>query len=183
MRKKDQTSTCRRIQVRAAPGTEPWVPSPDDLADLACSLTNDVVVEIHPRADVDRVWADEHEGAALPVDRYAFRAFANGRRAVLFVDASETRDSVLWLLVHELTHLELPQSRLLEEVYRNRERDPAYLHSDEAHEADLEERFANQIADAMMARIGRPTGLDRRWWRSRVQRMSGHPLAHRSVSR
>ena len=183
MRRKDQTSACRRILVRAEPGTEAWVPSFDDLADLACSLTNDVQVEVYPRNQVARVWAQENGGAALPVDPYAFRAFAKGRRALLFVDPTETKDSVLWLLVHELTHLELPQSRLLHEVYRNRERDPAYLHSDEAHEADLEERFANQIADVMMARFGRPTGLDRRWWRKRVQSMLSHPLAHRAASR
>jgi hypothetical protein len=183
MRRKDQTSACRRIALRAAPGTEPWVPEPDHLADLACSLTDDVNVEIYPRADVARVWATEHQGAAMPVDRYAFRAFAKGRRAILFVDSTETRDSVLWLLVHELTHLELPHSRLLFEVYRNRERHPDYLKSDEAHEADLEEQFANQIADAMMERLGRPTGLHRTWWRERVQRMSPHPLASRTVSR
>ena len=172
MRRKDSTAACRRIRLRAGPGTEPWVPSADDLASLACALTSDVEVELHPRAKVASVWAQEHEGRVLPVDRYAFRAFSNGRRAVLFVDDSETRDSVLWLLVHELAHLELPQSRLLEEVYRNRERDPDYLRDDEAHEADLEEQFANRVADAMMLRLGRPTGLDRRWWRARVRRMS-----------
>jgi len=185
MRKKDLSSTCRRLVVRASPGTESWVPEPAILERLACLLTSDVEVELHPRSGVGAVWAREHGGrSGLPEDPYAFRAWSREGRAILFVDDTETRDSVLWLLVHELAHLDLPHSRLLRAAYRDRVRHPDYLKDDQAHEMDPEEQLANTVADQVLSRFGRPSGLHRLWWRRRVgQKVGPHPLARPVVSR
>jgi hypothetical protein len=186
MRKKDSTTACRRLVVRASPGTEPWVPDPATLQRLACLLTSDVEVEIYPRMSVAPVWAREHGGdrSSLPTDPYAFRAWSREGRAILFVDDTETKDSILWLLVHELAHLDLPHSRLLRSAYRDRVRHPDYLKNDQVHEADPEEQLANLVADEVVARLGRPSGLHRLWWRRRVDQKVGlHPLARSSVSR
>lgn len=138
---------------------------------LACLLTRDLVVEYVPRARVAEVWRRDHAGAPMPVNRYAFRAYSRGNRAVLFVDGTETRDSATWLLLHELAHLELPNAGLLHSAYRWIPKPPGYLTNDAAHESHPEEQLANRVATEIMPKLGlRRRALDRMWWRRRVKR-------------
>lgn len=131
-------------------------------------LGRDVTVEYHPRSAVGEVWARDHGGQTLPVKPYAFRAYARGNKAVLFVDDTETRDSALWLLLHELAHLDLDNAPLVHRAYRSIPKAADYLRDDGAHEAHAEEQLANLVADQVAPALGGRPGLDRLWWRRRV---------------
>ena len=106
----------------------------------------------------------------MPGGSHGFRAYTRGRVVKLFVDPTETRDSVLWLLHHELAHVGVTQTPGLVSSLRRAPRPPGYPNDDDAHESHPEERHANAVADAWMSLRGRPQGLDRRWWRSQVKR-------------
>lgn len=124
---------------------------------------------------VEAIWSRDHGGRPLPVRKpYAFRAYSSNGRAVLFVDSTETRASTLWLLLHELAHLEIENAGLLRDAYRNIPKPADYLHSDDAHESHPEEQLANFVATRMLVDLGLPArSLDRRWWRQRVNQIKG----------
>lgn len=124
---------------------------------------------------VGQIWSRDHGGQPLPIRKpYAFRAYSSNGRAVLFVDPTETRASTLWLLLHELAHLEVGNAGLLRDAYRSIPKPPDYLHSDDAHESYPEEQLANLVATRMLVELGLPARpLDRRWWRQRVNRLTG----------
>jgi hypothetical protein len=159
---------CRTLAVHAAPGTERWALSAEEAAEIACWLSRDVEVYFWPRSQVREVWRKTH-GSELPVRPYSFRAWSSGGAAHLFVDDTETPESIRWLLLHELAHLDLVSSPLLARAYRGVKRPANYLTSDDAHEANPEEQMANFVADQLAPRLGIPAGLDRRWWRKRVE--------------
>ena len=161
-------SACPRLSVTVHPGAEKWAPSRQTAQKIACLLSRDVAVEYAPRSMLEAIWQRDH-GSPLPVDRYAFRAYARGGRAVLFVDETETPASATWLLLHELAHLDLPNSRLLFRAYRSVDKPDGYLTDDVAHEAHPEEQMANLVADQVLPTLGYPAGrYDRLWWRRRV---------------
>jgi hypothetical protein len=158
---------CRKMVVRAAPGTESWAVRPEDARRIACLLTRDVRVDYWPRARVHEVWRRRH-GQPLPVEPWSFRAWSSGDRATLFVDETETYESALWLLLHELAHLDLVSSQLLHRAYRSVKKPPGYLSSDAAHESHPEEQMANFVATSSMQLLGHPAfQYDRPWWRRR----------------
>ena len=162
----------RHLSVHADPGTEPWVIHPEAAARLACWIAADAAVRYHRRDEIPRVWAEEHDGEALPVSPWSFRAWSRDGVAHLFVDRTETPASAAWLLVHELAHLDLVGAPLLRRAYRGLSRPSGYLSTDEGHEAHPEEQLANLVADQILPRIGYPAGhYDRLWWRRRVCRM------------
>ena len=101
--------------------------------------------------------------------KYPYRAVATprpgGTSIRMFVDETETKDSVKWLLLHELAHALVTAQPTLAETLRAEPRPPGYPHNDEAHEAVFEERLANAFAD----RLAPVPGLDRRWWRQRTR--------------
>jgi hypothetical protein len=102
--------------------------------------------------------------------KYPYRAVATprpggGTSIRLFVDETETKDSVKWLLLHELAHALVTAQPTLAETLRAEPRPPGYPHNDDAHEAVFEERLANAFAD----RHAPVPGLDRRWWRARTK--------------
>jgi hypothetical protein len=102
--------------------------------------------------------------------KYPYRAVATprpggGTSIRLFVDETETKDSVKWLLLHELAHALVTAQPTLAETLRAEPRPPGYPHNDAAHEAVFEERLANAFAD----RLAPVPGLDRRWWRARTK--------------
>lgn len=152
-----------RIAVRVHPGAESWAPAPAELADLACGIHRDALVEIVPRRDLEAAWQMSHPGTRPPARPYAFRAWTNGSHAVILVDATETRESVLWLLWHELAHQEIDVHLPLARALRAVPRPEGYLVDDDAHEAWPEERLANAVANQGRGRV-----LDRRWWRRRT---------------
>ena len=163
---------CASISLAVMPGAEAWAPTPAELSPVACSLRGSIQVQIWPRRDLPRVWAQDNPGRPIPGGTHGFRAYTRDRVVKLFVDPAETRDSVLWLLHHELAHVGVTQTPGLVQSLRRSPRPDGYPHDDEAHERHPEERHANAVADAWMALLGRPVGLDRRWWRGRVKSLA-----------
>lgn len=163
-----RNASCANLTVSVAPGAEPWAPAPEELAPVACSLRGSVEVQIWPRALLPSVWAEDHGAAPVPGGTHGFRAYTRDHVVKLFVDGTETRDSVLWLLHHELAHVGVTQTPGLVQSLRRAPREPGYPSRDDAHERHPEERHANAVADAWMMRLGRSPGLDRLWWRRRT---------------
>lgn len=158
-----------KLVVVAEPGTEPWAPSQAEVERISTWLTRPALVYLHPRSAVERVWAEAHRGRPLPVSPWAFRAWSKDGVAHVFVDESETRRSIAWLLLHELAHLDLPAASLLCRAFRHAARPDGYLDTDDGHESHVEEQLANTVADQMLPRLGLGTGsYGRRWWRRRV---------------
>jgi hypothetical protein len=140
------------------------------LAQIDALLSGPVVVTIHPRRNVARIWEKDH-GKAMFTHPYAFRAYTRGNQSRLFTDETETPDSMLWLLLHELAHVELGRNPFLKAAYRKLPKPPGYLTSDTAHEAHPEEQFANLVANQWFSHLtGEPCIYDRLWWRKRVNR-------------
>lgn len=160
----------------ASPDAAPWLPQPSALALIDRHTARDVDVRLWPRAMLAQAWGSTHQGAPPPeLPPYAFRAWANPQlgRVTVLVDRTETPQSVTWLLLHELGHMELRTSPLVAGALAATVRDPAYMHDDHAHQADPEERIADWMATRWYRRLGfaRPWRLDRHWWRARVRRM------------
>lgn len=158
------------LTLRYATGTEPWVPAVDQLALVDRLLRAPATVELLPRAALGATWARTHGGQAMPVPPCSIRAWASKatRNAYIFVDASETPTSVLWLLGHELAHLEITHAPLVE-LSVTVPRGPEYLATDEGHEADPEEQLCNRVGASLVELLtGKREMLDRRWWRRRA---------------
>jgi len=103
-----------------------------------------------------------------PGKGHGYRAFAERNGTVLlYVDETETKDSVKWLVLHELAHILVTAQPTLAETLRSQPRPSGYPKDDAAHEAVIEEQVANAYAD-LLAPV---PGLDRRWWRKRTQAM------------
>ncbi len=134
-------------------------------------LDTHVFVELIPRRLVRRLWARDMGGKPFP-GYYAFRAYTRGRRVVLLSDHTETPQSLTWLLLHELAHVQVNGSPLLDRALRSVPKPRDYLTSDAAHEAWPEEKLANLVADQLAPQFGSRRGLSRIWWRSRVQSLS-----------
>lgn len=161
------------LRIFYAACVEPWLPGADQVAAIGRLLTAPSRVDILPRAQLVQTWASQHP-AQPTIEACQVRAWANkpSRRAWLFVDRSETRDSVLWLLGHELAHIELGLAPLLQAAVAA-PHSADYLTSDAAHEAHPEERFANQVGAAVLGMLtGRRQALDRLWWRKRARTLA-----------
>lgn len=172
VRKKDR-SHCPVLTVRVAPGAERWAPSEEVIRALSCQISSPMTVEIWPRSELPRVWSRDHDGKPLTTKPYAFRAYSRAGKARLFVDDTETPSSALWLMLHEMAHLDLPHSRLVSRAYRTYPRRADYLTTDEGHEAHPEEQLANLVATQQMRSLGyRGPALDRLWWRRRVKSLA-----------
>lgn len=150
-------------------GTEPWVPSPKITAHIAKVMKVPVQVEWIPRRAIRALWAQDFSGRPFPGD-YAFRAYSRGSKTKILVDPTETADSALWLLLHELAHTQLAAAPMLEQAYRSVPRGMGYVTTDAGHEASPEEQLANLVADQWMRAMGKPAGLNRTWWRARAPR-------------
>lgn len=166
----------RSITWLVHPGCEAWVPGPADVQAIARSIRRSVEIQIWPRSMVESVWNDAHPGRVYPRDwtHYQFRAWANKKqgKTVIFVDESETPLSVLWLILHELCHLDLLGSRLLDAALDSLPRARDYHTSDSSHEKDLEERLCNFTATRQLQILGYPAWkLNRTWWRNRLWKM------------
>ncbi len=147
------------FDLRMHPDVEAWRPSPQDLAKLHryFGSLDGVLVSIWPRELQDRVL-----GRKMPA--YSFRAFSRGRESHLFADASETPESIAWLMAHELGHQLLKKAPVVKEAMADAtvegEFHPA---SDEFHRVDPEERFVDGLATRLIGQR-----LDRDWWRERA---------------
>ena len=145
-----------------------WCPHGDVVQMLSQFFTKEVNIEIYPRYLVNTVWEKDHPCETYDKDYYAFRAYAGKDYCKIFVDETETKDSVLWVMLHELAHIALASSPFLFKGYRHLTPDD-YHCSDEAHERDPEEQMANSIAMSWMDMLGYGrVNYPRHWWRERT---------------
>lgn len=145
-----------------------WSPSSDVIKRLSLFFTKEVRVEIYPRYLVKEVWEKDHCGKEYNKEYYAFRAYAGKDYCKIFVDETETKDSALWVLLHELAHISLASAPYMFKGYRHLT--PTDYHcSDDAHERDPEEKMANEIATSWMDLLGYGmVSYPRPWWRGRT---------------
>jgi hypothetical protein len=147
------------LRVVLHPNVYDWMPTPSWLAGLGRMTPPGTVLEFIRRP--------EHPlGKKYPYRAVAQQRVGGGTDIRVFVDETETLDSVKWLVLHELAHVLVTAQPTLAETLRAQPRPPGYPHDDDAHEAVLEEKLANAFAD----KHAPVPGLDRRWWRQRVER-------------
>ena len=145
-----------------------WCPHGDVIQCLSTFFTKNVDIEIYPRSLLATVWEKDHPGKKYNKDYYAFRAYAGKDYCRIFVDETETKDSVLWVMLHELAHIALATSPFLFKGYRHLTPED-YHCSDNAHERDPEEQMANEIAMSWMDMLGYgKVSYPRHWWRNRT---------------
>lgn len=153
-----------------------WCPNGDIIQQLSAFFTKEVNVSIYPRHMLDVVWSKDHCGKPYEKDYYAFRAYAGKDYCKIFVDETETKDSVLWVMLHELAHIALASAPYLFRAYRHLT-PPDYFDSDEAHESDPEEQMANAMAMSWMDMLGYgKVSYPRHWWRQRTLMNSQPPI-------
>lgn len=145
------------FKLHVHPDTTSWVPRQAQMEALQRFFQGtETDVYLHPRSEANKVLGRH----AKP---YAFRAFTRGKESHLFVDFTETPESVAWLMAHELCHRMVDQTPTLENAFteaRPKDLEPA---GDAFHDVDPEERFCDGIATNLMG-----YRMDRRWWRQRT---------------
>jgi hypothetical protein len=149
------------FDVVVHPGAEPWAPDESVLRTMRMYFPlPDATVHLWPRHRVQEV-------SGRQVGRYDFRAFTRGNESNVFVDDTETRASVPWIMSHELAHQLL---RTKPELHRKlRDGTPARVREldragDLFHRVDPEEVYCDDVANRIVGKE-----YDRDWWRSRVQ--------------
>lgn len=146
------------LRVVYHPNVYDWMPAPSWLAWLGGMTPKGTVLEYIRRP--------EHPlGKKYPYRAVAQQQGDGTTNIRVYVDETETPDSIKWLTLHELAHVLVTAQPALAERLRAQPRPPGYPHDDDAHEAVLEERLANAFAD----KYAPMKGLDRRWWRKRVE--------------
>lgn len=151
-------------------GAEAWAPPVGfwwRVGQIAPPRTN---VHIHPRKDVERIWRGDNPVGAFPSKPYAFRAYNNERNNVIrmFVDETETVESLCWGILHEIAHSIVSATPDLAYL-RNVKKPTNYETNDDAHASHPEEKFANAFADRHAPAFGLSKGMDRHWWRRRMK--------------
>lgn len=137
-------------------GARDWVPSASDREVLASLAPGDAVdVYVWPRSMAK-------EGVGRSGEDYAFRAVSRGPIVHVLVDETETRDSIRWLIAHELGHQRVRQTGLRSffGLGAPTDIDPA---GDLYHDLSAEERWADGLATRTFGER-----LDRAWWRKRA---------------
>jgi hypothetical protein len=151
------------VRVTVHPEVEAWAPDDAMLRTMRLyfPLPN-ATVHLWPRRMVREV-------SGRDVGRYDFRAFTRGDESHVFVDDTETRPSVAWIMSHELAHQLLRTKPELHHKLQDgtpakvRELDRA---GDLFHRVDPEEIYCDDVANRVMGRE-----YDRDWWRARVLAM------------
>lgn|GEM_PF-6126456 len=137
----------------------PWVPTDQDVSVLKGFFG--------PRLPNGRLWIWPRRLASQILGRPAgptdFRAFTRGDESHVFVDPSETRPSVSFIIAHELTHQLVDTSPTLSSAFADSSPRRTDRAGDRFHEIDAEERFCDGIANRLLG-----TRYDRSWWRRRV---------------
>jgi hypothetical protein len=161
------------LEVVVFPGVEKWAPYEDTIEQVEKFISRDATVVLFPRKLVGFVWSKDHGGRPYDKDLYQFRAYARqgGGSAFIFVDETETPESIMWVILHELAHLEFRSSPYLFSAFQSLT-SPEYDKDDLTHEQDPEEQVANLMAKEWMRRLGyKQTEYPRPWWRGRVAKM------------
>ena len=157
------------LTLELRPGTEAWAPPARWMPVLGEGLLGPQRVVIHPRSERDLAWGEDHAGAKAPGGPYSFRAYTLGPVTRIFVDNTETRASVGWLILHELAHAVLNRAPRTAGPLRSQPRPTNYATNDTAHEAVPEEQICNRVADLLTVQLGGRPGLNRHWWRKRTR--------------
>jgi hypothetical protein len=161
-------------------GAEAWAPTSRFMDYVGSIAWPGTEVHLHPRKDVKRIFKKDNPYDRFPAKPYAFRAWnVSGKdRIRIFVDETETPESVEWMVLHELGHsvvTHTPSLRYLRSIPK-----PAnYATSDEAHASVPEEQWCNAYADKR-ARIPK---LDRHWWRRRMTMLGYGGAGHEEHSK
>lgn len=111
------------IRVLAEPGTQRWVPPQEWWDALARLVPPGQTVFFRHRPDA----------------AYHYRAFNNGDNTTIYVDETETPESVRWVLLHEMAHATINR---LPSVARHLRKDPKpknYATDDHVHASVPEE--------------------------------------------
>lgn len=154
------------ISVRVHPDASAWAPTRADaekiLSWFSPKLTQqEASVLVLPRSEANR-----EVGRDLPP--YSFRAFTRGDQSRVFADATETPQSVAFVIAHELCHQVVHRTPTLEAAFADARGGSRPPWSDVFHEVDAEERFCDGIASRILG-----TWYDRAWWRRRVDAAVG----------
>ena len=157
-----------KLKIIAHPDACNWMPSQEIIVKLGHFLHKPMCIRIFPRDMVFEVYDSEHPCPLNPEDYYKFRAYTSGSKATVFVDDTETKESALWVILHELAHMDMKASPYLFKAY-TLATPPDYNESDEAHERDPEEKMANLVATKWLGQCGcEEVEYARPWWRARV---------------
>lgn len=157
-----------KLKIIAHPDACNWMPSQEVIRKLGHFLHKPMCIRIFPRDMVFEVYNSEHPCPLNPEDYYKFRAYTSGSKATVFVDDTETKESALWVILHELAHMDMKASPYLFKAYCLAT-PPDYNESDEAHERDPEEKMANLVATKWLGQCGcEEVEYARPWWRARV---------------
>lgn len=144
--------------LQVHPEAQPWQPSPQMLARLQ-SFFDEPSMTLHL---LPRRLADSTLGKPNP--KHTYRAFTRGRDSYVFVDPTETKESVAWIMAHELTHQMVDRSPTLEAAFHDAMVPGEDRAGDRFHHVDPEERFCDGIATNLVGKR-----LDRDWWRARTK--------------
>lgn len=148
------------MKVFVHPEAKPWSPTEEDWAKIwdfyGSRLRDDSEIRLWPRRLSKKV-----TGKKLPP--YSFRAITTGNVSNVFVDPTETKASVAFLIGHELTHQLVKMSPTLEKAFHDARPKNVQRHTDLYHLVDAEERFCDGISSRVLG-----TFYDRAWWRNRV---------------
>lgn len=138
-----------------------WLPRESDLSKIMAyfgkRLPSDSRVKIWPRSLIDEVMKRRTEP-------YSFRAVTRGNVSDVFVDETETPESIAFLIAHELTHQLVNNSPTVKSAFEEAKDPSMDKKSDEFHNCDAEERFCDGIAKGILG-----TWYDRAWWRNNTE--------------
>jgi len=150
------------FQLYYHPGTQPWRMDPDLVQRISTWYRNHggrpVAVHVWPRSKQGEITPD----LQAP---YTYRAITKEDGAHLLADATETSESLAWLLMHELGHQVIRTSPIVKEALKEGRPREKTLHTadDRYHQIDPEERLVDGFATALIGKR-----LDRDWWRKRT---------------
>ena len=169
IRPKDAPAEFGNISINWHPDAERWAPPYRVMKKIHSLFPHKPIdIAIYPRYMIKEVYAADRCGKPYDKEYYAFRAYAGKDYCRIFVDETETPDSALWVMLHELAHIALASSPYLFVAYRHLTPSD-YFESDDAHERDPEEQMANAMATAWMDMLGYgKVSYPRYWWRDRT---------------
>lgn len=143
------------FQLAVHPEARPWVPKKPYLDQITSFFTSGNI-SLWPRHMAESV-------IGRPTKPYEFRAFSRGKDGHIFVDETETPQSIAWLMAHELCHQMVDDSPTLTAAFEDARPLDMKPASDAFHFVDSEERFCDGIATRLLG-----YRKDRAWWRERV---------------
>ena len=151
-------------------GAEAWAPDSRFMDRVGTWAWPGVQIHIHPRNDIKRIFRRDNRWEHFPKKPFPFRAWNVSDKDTIriFVDETETPESVKWMVLHELGHSIVGHTPELRKM-RKFPKPANYATSDEAHASVPEEQWCNAFADRQAHAHGTRPGLDRVWWRKRLE--------------